>query len=102
VDSITDSHGKYLDSVKQTGHYGLNGQTLEDRFKYFRLRNISENICNTGTFTYSTKDFKPILVCLLVDSGIEDRGHRKNLLNPESKFIGIYTSKRICIQNFAY
>ena len=102
MDSITDSHGEYLDSVNAHGHFGPNGQTLSERFKNFRLYNISENVSSVGSFVYTTKDVKPILVSLLVDGGISNRGHRKNLLNPKSKYVAIYMSRNTCVQNFGY
>ena len=102
IDSISNSHGKYLDSVKVRGHFGLNGQTLTDRFEGFKLKGVTENVCCVGSFIYITNDVTPIILMLLVDSGIKSRGHRKNLLNPKSNFIGIYMSKYVCVQNFTY
>ena len=102
IDSVTDSHGKYLDSANVHGHFGPNGQTLSERFSGFKLNGFSENISSVGYFVYPKKDVKPIIIGLLVDGGIKNRGHRKNLLNPKSKFIGIYMSKKACVQNFAY
>ena len=102
IDSITNLHGKYLDSVNVSGHFGLNGQTLTDRFEGLKLKEVTENVCSVGSFIYTTKNVTPIILMLLVDGGIKDRAHRKNILNPKSKFIGIYMSKGTCVQNFTY
>lgn len=102
IDSVTNSHGKYLDSVNVRGHFGPNGETLSERFSGFKLNGITENVSSVGSFVYAKKDVKPIIISLLVDGGIKTRGHRKNLLDPKSKFIGIYMSKKSCVQNFGY
>ena len=102
IDSISDEHGKYLDVSNRRGHYGPNNQTIKDRFKNYNFTYITENISSVGSFVYIKKDVKPIIINLLVDSGIENRGHRKNILDPKVKFIGIYMSKKTCIQNFAF
>ncbi len=102
MDSITDEHGKYLDSTNTRGHYGPNEETLSDRFNPLNLRIISENVCSVGSFVYKKQNVKPIIINLLVDAGIDNRGHRKNILDPKVKFISIYMSKKTCVQNFAF
>ena len=102
MDSITDKHGKYLDSTNTRGHYGPNKETLSDRFNNFTLKKISENVCSVGSFVYKRQNVKPIIVNLLVDAGIDNRGHRKNILDPKARFISIYMSKKTCVQNFAF
>jgi len=101
MDSITDKHGKYLDSTNVRGHYGPNKETLNDRFKSLNLRIISENVCSVGSFVYKKQNVKPIIINLLVDAGIDNRGHRKNILDPKVKFISVYMSKKTCVQNFS-
>ena len=102
MDTITDKHGKYLDSTNVRGHYGPNKETLNDRFNYLNLRIISENVCSVGSFVYKSQNVKPIIITLLVDAGIDNRGHRKNILDPKVKFISVYMSKKTCVQNFAF
>lgn len=101
MDSITDSHGRYLDSTNTTGHFGPNGERPSDRFKKTKL-NVSENIVSINEKEIKNKDFTQAILALLVDAFIETRGHRENLLNPDSKFISVYISNRICVQNFGH
>jgi len=101
MDIITDSQGKYLESINKVGHYGPNGNTVGDRFNNSKYRNVSENVGSLNTFSYNTKDFKPMILGMIIDSGVETRGHRNNLLNEQSKYISVYVSKFIIIQNFA-
>lgn len=101
MDFITDKHGEYLDSVKQSGHFGPNEESLSDRFPYKQYPYVSENICNSGFAIKIHNDFKPAILMLLIDSRIESRVHRKNLLSTKVTHISVYVSNRICIQNFA-
>ncbi len=95
---ITKAHGEYLTNNNKFSHRGENNSTLSDRFNNINVEDLSENITNVG-FRRST--FKPLIIQLLIDSGIENRSHRKNLLDPNDKFISIYIGKKICVQNFA-
>lgn len=101
MDSITDSHGRYLDNTNTTGHFGPNGEKVSTRFKKTKL-NVSENIVSINEKEIKNKDFTQAILALLVDAFIETRGHRENLLNPDSKFISVYISDRICVQNFGH
>jgi uncharacterized protein YkwD len=62
------------------GHQNFQARTKTVLAKY---RNIGEN-CQYG---YS--DGFSIVLDLLIDEGIEDLGHRKNILNPEFENIGV-------------
>tara|TARA_R110001592_G_scaffold93065_2_gene270518 strand:- start:2539 stop:3207 length:669 start_codon:yes stop_codon:yes gene_type:complete len=101
MDSITNRHGRYLDSVRQKGHFGPNAESLSDRFQYKYYPYVTENICNSGFAIKVRNDFKPAILMLLIDSRIKTRVHRKNLLSTKVTHISIYVSDRICIQNFA-
>ena len=101
MDSITDKHGEYLDSIKQSGHFGPNEESISDRFPYKDYPYVSENICNSGFAIKVSNNFKPAILMLLIDSRIESRIHRKNLLSTKVTHISVYVSNRICIQNFA-
>jgi uncharacterized protein YkwD len=101
MDSITDSHGKYLDSVKKFGHFGPNGERVYQRFKPTKL-NVSENLVSINKKEIDNKDFSQAILILLIDAFIEGRGHRKNLLNPDIKYISVYISDKLCVQNFGF
>ena len=56
---------------------------------------VTENIVtDNGLIT-------PTILLLLVDAGIESRGHRDNLLNPNSRYISVYTNGDTWVMNFA-
>lgn len=94
---VTKSHGLYLEDNNKLTHVGENNSSVSDRFKNTGIKNLTENLINVGIRRNS---FKPLIVQFLVDAGVENRGHRKNLLNPESKFVSVYIGKKICVQNF--
>lgn len=96
---ITKSHMGYLTSVNKCGHYGPNGQTLDDRMKALKLT-VGEN-CASNEGVIKT------IVLLLVDAGCDTFkegyfGHRKALLNPKYKFISVAIGNTYVVQNFAY
>jgi len=92
---VTKAHGKYLKSIKSSTHKSKNGDLAPERMINIKVNNITENIANdNGMVT-------PTIVMLLVDSGISSRGHRTNLLDPNAKFISVYTNGTTWIQNFA-
>lgn len=90
---ITKSHGNYLSSVNQNGHYGPKGQSVNDRFKHLGYL-VSENCGGT-------------LISLMVDSGIPGYGHRYTIINPKLSHISIYKvlnhptwGSKYVVQNF--
>ena len=89
---ITVKHGNYLKEENTLGHYGPKGETLYDRFN---SNEVSEN-CGTS------------LISLMVDSGVENRGHRKNILDPDWGYISVFYIKnhptwgnKSMVQNFS-
>lgn len=92
---VTKAHGQYLKSINGSSHESANGDLAPKRMANANVNNVTENIANdNGMIT-------PTIVMLLVDAGIESRGHRTNLLDPNAKFISVYTNGTTWIQNFA-
>lgn len=94
-------HVDYLNSHSRYGHRGLNGSLPHERVaRYsFHRQAVSENI------GYGLKSARMLVVGLLLDDGIQNRGHRMNLLNPQNRSIGIGTAAHpmypcVCVQVF--
>ena len=68
-------------------HKGSDGSTPWDRMaRYVILKGFSgENI------DYGLKDSLSVILNLIIDDGVKDRGHRQNIFNPNYKSVGIYT-----------
>ena len=92
---ITKAHGEYLKANNSTSHNSANGDLAPSRMINVNVNNITENIVTDNGTIY------PTILVLLVDARIEGRGHRNNLLNPDSKFISVYTNGDTWVQNFA-
>ncbi len=77
-------HVRDQGATGSTGHDGSDGSHPADRMKrYGDGGYLGENIA----YGYSTA--RDIVIQLLVDDGVPDRGHRKNLLNPAYREVGV-------------
>ena len=67
------------------GHYGSDGSSPFERMNRYGkwLITAGENCA------YGPKTGKEIVAQLLIDDGVQDRGHRKNILKKEFKKVGI-------------
>jgi uncharacterized protein YkwD len=85
----------------KVGHTSSNGTTFENRIrKKVKSGMIAEN-CDYG---YSEP--LDIVMSLLIDDGITNLGHRKNILNPSLNYVGIAIEKHktyrtTCVMDFA-
>jgi len=86
----------------RTGHTGRDRSRVKDRIERYGVwkTRIAENIAYGGISA------QQVVIYLLIDDGIRDRGHRKNLLHPDFNFIGVAAGshpeyKSMCVMNFA-
>ena len=84
------------------GHTGSDGSTMAQRINRYGTWRVgaSENI------SYGLNTARDIVVQLLIDDGVAGRGHRINIMNENSRFIGIAAGSHtrysfMCVQNFA-
>ena len=90
-------HARDLANRELTGHSGADGSSPGDRLnRYGRWENIA----------FGFQDPRSLVMRFLIDDGIPDRGHRKNLLNPEYRFLGFATGphstwQTTCVITFA-
>lgn len=94
MQEITKAHGEYLKTTNSNSHNSTNGDLAPQRMKGI-VSNVTENIATDNGL------ISPTVLMLLVDAGIKGRGHRNNILNPDSKFISVYTNGDVWVQNFA-
>ena len=93
-----------LDQAKtgETGHTGSDQSDLKERIERYgewQLR-IAENIA------YGNSSARQVVIFLLIDDGVKNRGHRKNLLHPDYKTVGLSFGKHpiystMCVMDFA-
>lgn len=82
-------HVKDQAKTGRTGHQGSDRSGMRERLERYgewQVR-IAENIA------YGGKTAQQIVIYLLIDDGVRDRGHRKNFLNPDFKTVGVATGK---------
>jgi len=85
-----------------TGHIGSNGSTMVQRIERYGKWDgyVGENI------SYGYKSGRDIVIQLLIDDGVPNRGHRQNIFNRNFRFTGaaigahsVYTS--MCVIEYA-
>ncbi len=67
------------------GHITRNGSTPQKRIEKYG----EWDICTAEDITYGSIEARQIVIFLLIDDGVPDRGHRKNILNACSRFAGV-------------
>ncbi len=95
-------HVKDLGKTGNSGHKGTDGSSTEARVnRYGSFSNgIGENI------VYQSDTAREIVLGWLVDDGVATRGHRRNLLSSNYRYIGVSTGERssygsMCVLTFA-
>ncbi len=80
-------HVKDQSKTGHTGHQGSDRSTMRDRIERYGTweKRIAENIA------YGGNRAQQIVIYLLIDDGVRDRGHRKNFLNPDFNMVGVAT-----------
>ena len=84
------------------GHISRNGSTPLNRIKRYG----EWDICSAEDITYGSFEARQIVIALLIDDGVPDRGHRKNILNPCFHFAGVAfgghpTYQSMCVIDYA-
>lgn len=80
-----EDHVKDQSKSGKTGHRGGDRSNVRERIERYGDWNIriAENIA------YGGLSARQIIIYLLIDDGIRDRGHRKTFLHPDYKTVGI-------------
>jgi hypothetical protein len=92
---ITKKHVDYVSTITDitiSPHLGPNSEPYEVRFEKIGYTNVTENIALGPLNTQ--------ILRLLIDSGISDRGHRMNILNPNMKKVAIAVNGFWGVQNY--
>lgn len=86
----------------RTGHIGNDKSGMRERIERHGkwLVRIAENI------SYGSNAARQIVIFLLIDDGVPNRGHRDNLLHPDFKSIGVSCGihpryETMCVMDFA-
>jgi uncharacterized protein YkwD len=76
-------HTSAQSKTREVGHTSPNGKTFVDRIKPLRFPTAGECI------SYGQRNGRDVVTSLLIDDGVENRGHRKTILNSQLDAAGI-------------
>ncbi|MBI3132311.1 MAG: CAP domain-containing protein [Acidobacteria bacterium] len=84
------------------GHVGSRGSRLRERLDRHGTLASTTGEC----ISYGPEDARMIVIGLIVDDGVPDRGHRKNIFNPEFHQAGAAVAPhpewgQVCVVDFA-
>ncbi|MFZ5429681.1 MAG: CAP domain-containing protein [Bacteroidota bacterium] len=95
-------HQQEQSKTGKTGHKGSNGSSIDDRISRYGDwdKKIAENIF------YGDPDARSVVLHLVIDDGVPNRGHRINFLDPGLRYVGVAcgthkTYRFLCVMNFA-
>ncbi len=84
------------------GHIGEDGSRMCDRANHYGTWSgkVGENI------SYGQSDARNVVVQLIIDDGLTDRGHRENIFDPEFRVVGVACGEHsryraMCVTTFA-
>ena len=87
LSNAANDHVKDQSQTGRLGHRGSdnsNSKTRMERYGTWKV-SIAENIA------YGGMNARQVIIYLLIDDGVRDRGHRKNFLNPDFRSVGVAT-----------
>lgn len=87
LSKAANDHVKDQSRTGKIGHAGGDRSSTRDRIERYgewKIR-IAENIAYGGISA------QQIVIYLLIDDGVKSRGHRKNFLHPDYRFVGVAT-----------
>lgn len=100
--SLSQGHADDLARYKKSpSHNSTNGQSFQQRMIKAEI-----NRCAAENISYGPSNTIMALALLLIDEGLPDLGHRKNLLSPDYVVMGVGISKYpdnnvLVVQDFA-
>ena len=93
--------------IDQQNHGGVGHISRRGANPQKRIEKYGEwDICSSEDITYGSFDAQAIVISLLIDDGVPNRGHRENILNPCTRFAGVAkgghpTYKVMCVIDYA-
>jgi uncharacterized protein YkwD len=106
VGSLSFGNGLYKAAKEWVDTQGAGTSTGHDTNLYPRIRKYCSYTKAGENLAYGYSTAKDIVVALLVDNGVQDRGHRKNILDKDYTHVGVSIGSHgrystMCCMDFA-
>jgi len=95
-------HARDQSATGATGHVGSDGSTMEQRMDRYGQWKVTaaENI------DYGSAEARHVVISLIVDDGVRNRGHRRNLFNAQLRVAGAACAphqryRQVCVIDYA-
>jgi uncharacterized protein YkwD len=104
-DGLARAAGDHVSEQGRTGAIGHNGADGSTPFSRIERYGTWENDAGEN-IGYGNNDPREIVIQLLIDDGVPDRGHRANILDPTFRVVGIAVGSHpsyryLCVMDFA-
>jgi uncharacterized protein YkwD len=95
-DALTDAaeyHTVTQGQAGETGHNSPAGYTMRQRIDYFAQQNGAQGWESTigENISYGSPGAMDVMLALMIDDGVPNRGHRVNIFKEEFRTVGIFT-----------
>ncbi len=102
ISRAAQAHTKDQGPKGLMNHEGSDNSTPGERMNRF---GTWENTCGEN-IDYGNHTAQEIVIQLIIDDGVKDRGHRKNIFNPNYRVVGLdigphYSFATMCVIDFA-
>ncbi|MBQ1543197.1 CAP domain-containing protein [Caulobacter sp. CCUG 60055] len=102
LDAAAEGHAAQQSARGGVGHVGAGGETLGQRL---RRQGVWAGL-TAEDISYGYDNPRAVVAQLVIDSGVQSRGHRKNILNPAYQRAGVgcgphRTQGAMCVIDFA-
>jgi uncharacterized protein YkwD len=103
----SEDHVRDLGSKGRVAHKGSDGSLPHKRISRYASRRTGKSVTAENIYAGPSRDAVSIVLALIVDDGVRDRGHRKAIFMPELTHLGAAIGRHnsefgnVCVMNMS-